>query len=255
MTSSLDYLKTLPAFYINVDGHRDREAAFIQRNNPLFKELIRVPAIPLGNVLEEANDFSARVRWSRENADHLGHFAKFQSIYTIQEFKSETKRAREYAATRSLAFSTLKAIMTAREMGYERFMLMDDDAAPRLQVLENVKSAPQDADIRVWGGAYSSGGLRRDNERFLAGEKERWINVNKSTRTRFFSHAYEMNVAGAEAMEYALRNHFNAVDLCWWYAFARCEAYTLQPGGFTQVGESIRTVKHNPRTREGDTVR
>lgn len=251
--TALEHLKTLPVLFVNVDGHEAREARFREQMDPLFREVIRVPAVPLGDIVADANDFSIRVQHSRANADPNGHFARFPSIYTIKEFKQPTKRAREYACTRSLVLSTLKAVLMARDLGYERFMMCDDDAAPRMQILENMPLAPP-GDITVWGGAYSSGGLRRDNERFLEGEAPRWVSVNKNP-TRFFSQAYEMNTTGADAIEYAIRNHFNAVDLMWWYAFARTTAWTLQPSAFTQVGESVRVVKHNPRTREGATTR
>lgn len=252
MSAAADHLSTLPVLYINVDGHTERAQRFEDQMGPYFKETIRVPAVPIVDAVEEANDFSARVRISRLNDPH-GFLKKFPKIYTIEKFTSETKRAREYAATRSLTLSTLKAVMMAKEAGYSRFMLCDDDAAPRPQVIEEMPMPPE-AEIRVWGGAYSSGGLRRDNERFLASESPKWVDISKNT-TRFFSQAYEMTPLGADWIEWAIRSHFNAVDLMWWNAFVNTTAYTLQPSAFTQVGESVRVVKHNPRTREGDTVR
>uniref|UniRef100_A0AAU6R792 Glycosyltransferase n=1 Tax=Micrococcus phage Kurnik TaxID=3092208 RepID=A0AAU6R792_9CAUD len=252
--SALEYLKDLPVFYINVDAHEHRSQRFMSEVAPLFREVHRVPAMKIENVVEEANDFSARVRASREHHDPRGIFRKFPSIYTIPSFNSETKRAREYAATRSLTLSTLRAVMWAKSFGFDRFMLMDDDAAARMQILETITPGPREADLTIWGGGYGSGGLLKDNQRFLAGETPRWVDIS-GKQGRFFSQAYEMTTAGADAIEYAIRNHFHAVDLMWWYAFDRVPTFTLQPSAFTQVGESVRVVKHNARTREGATVR
>lgn len=252
--NALEYLKTLPVLYINVDAHEQRSLRFMTETAPYFKEVVRVPAVEITDVVREANDFSQRVRWSRDNADPLGYFKRFPSIYTIENFTSETKRAKEYAATRSLVLSTLRAVDYARQLGYEHFMLCDDDAAPRPQILNDMVLPYTDTDITIWGGGYGSGGLLRDNQRFLEGEIPVWKNISKRNG-RFFSQAYELTTRGADAIENAIRNHFHAVDFMWWYAFAEVPTQTLQPSAFTQVGESVRVVKHNPRTREGNTVR
>lgn len=245
-----EYLANLPMLFISVPEHKERRAQFMENTAPLFKSVTWVEAHPIVDVVEEANDFIRRVQWSREHCDPEGWFRE-TNIFGIKSFRSATKRAREYAVVRSLSLSTLKACIMARELGYERFMLMEDDAFPRHDIIEQMALPPDDADMAVWGGAYGNGGIKGDNHRYLSGQEPRWVVIG---RKRFFTQAYEMTAHGASVLEKAYRNHFYAADMTWWYAHREMPSYVVYPSAFIQRGGSTRAVRFNP-DREGVTDR
>ena len=95
MTSAAEHLKSIPVFFINVDGHTEREERFMRETAPWFLEAYRVPAVPIVDVVAEANDFTSRIAWSREHGDPRGFFAKFPKIYTSIELEYRVRRTNQ----------------------------------------------------------------------------------------------------------------------------------------------------------------
>lgn len=245
---AIDYLKTLPAYYINVDTNSERHQQFLSQTAPLFASVNRHPASPIVDARSEALEWREMIKLSKETP---GHYDKVNVFLANDKTMEREKKQREYAATFSLYRSVLEVMNRFLESGEDRMILLEDDAVPRLQLLEEVNAASPFVDLIVWGGAIPMGAHNHDGKQFVAGKEPRWKEVTKKGTGRYIATAYEVTRYGAEVQAWALTAHPHAVDCAWWYTMDLVRSVVLEPTGFVQRGQSERISK----LREGITER
>jgi len=237
----LDRMKELPALWINRPQDTDRAERFLRETAPLFASHHPItPTIFEQTDLQIASDFVAMCANTRKYADPAGYFDVIGQYRASQPtLKSRPKLAYEYRATYSLFLTVIHALTFGVEMGYERFMILEDDAVPRRDVLFHTEPIPG-SDLLIWGGAVRRANVRRDERQYLSYKHPSWVKVNGGDQ-RYFAHAYEVTAHGARTLIRTMTEHPMTADTSWWYAYHELNAHTLEPMAFIQQGPSIRT--------------
>ena len=244
--NALQYLRDIPVVFINVESSVKKREQFMRGNGQLFDTIYRLPASPIVDVAQEAHEWRSLVSETKANRDDLGMFTKVNVFLAKDKTLERESKQHEYAATFSLYRSVMAALLFfLNNTHWDRMMLMEDDALPRLQLLSQIGPPPSDADLIVWGGAISMGAHNYDDTLFIQKKAAAWKPI-KNPRNRYIATAYEMTRKGALEQFRALQEHPHAVDCSWWYTMASVTSVALSPVGFVQYGQSdrINTVKN-----------
>lgn len=250
--NALAYLRTMPAVFISVPASTDKQYRFAQNVKPHLREVYMQPAAPIVDARAEAFAWRDLIVNSKESMDPKGHYERVKVFCAKDKTLEQPKKQHEYAATYSLYRSVQAALSFGLLMGWDRFMVFEDDAMPRLDLLKQVGAPPQ-GDLNVWGGAMKMGAHKADDRRYMAGESTSWKRIT-SSYDRYIATAYEVSADGASSYLRSLKNHPHAVDCAWWYTMDEVPSYRLDLAGFVQVGRSDR-IASREIIREGAYVR
>lgn len=247
----LDRMKELPALWINRPQDTDRAEIFLRETAPLFKSAYPItPHVFPETNLQVATEYVAICHRTRKYLDPAGYFDVIGQYRASQPtLATRPKLAAEYMATYSLFLTVVHALTFGVEMGYDRFMILEDDAVPRQGTLFHTDSTP-DSDLLIWGGAVRRANVRRDEKQYRDYKLPAWVKIGGGDQ-RYFAHAYEVTAKGARTLIDTMMNHPMTADTSWWYAFSELNAHALEPMAFVQQGPSIRTRA----TRNGVTAR
>jgi len=242
--TALTYLKDLPVLWMNLDKSIERADQFRSLTKPLFGESHRISAIDGRNSSDDTRAYVWRdmVRRTHEN-DANGMFEHIRNFSATDEKLDHNRALRQkYSCTYALYETALLTLKTARGLGYQRFMVMEDDAVPRINALSETDEPSSEHQFNVWGGMIRMGAQKTDDARFLTGARLKWHTIH-DPRMMFCATAYEVT---SYAASWLLRDFImrpTAVDVSWWYTMINIPAQRLMPVGFTQFGQSDRCVK------------
>lgn len=251
VTSALDHLASLPVYVINPDSFTERLEQFTRETAPLFKEVRRVSAVDGtgGHQRERAEEWLAMIRSSYEK-DALER----QLFTQIRDYRGTVVPylVHTYSCAYALYESVMMALQLGIESGDDRFVICEDDAVPRRQVLAEEDAS--DADIAVWGGMLRMGAYNTDTAAFLAGRQSRWCEIT-SSKNHYIATTYEVTSRAAERLLEDMDRFPMPADISWWYTAMRDDVKmtSLRPMGFVQHGLQIRRYKN--RNQQGVTER
>lgn len=251
--SALDYLKTLPVVVINVPTSTRRWGQFCSMSLPLFGEAVRFPASPILDARAEALEWRDMVRYSVQGGgDPLGLFNREGAFLALDKTLEREQKQREYAATYSLFRTTIQVCQFALSQGWERFAIAEDDAVPRLDVLDALGAPPPGSEMTIWGGAISGGAHKWDSREYLSGKQGRYVRI-KQPKGLYNATLYEMNLRAASLQIEKLMAHPHGIDCSWWYTMRELEeCWRIFPTAFVQYGQSdrIKRPRFDAYTRE-----
>jgi hypothetical protein len=233
-----------PAYVINLDRSLEDRWPLAQRDiGPITERLRRVPAVD-GQELpyEDVKAFHDSMR-SAVLADRMnpptewttGHFP-YTGCATERAFQIHQGTWRgKYGCY----LSHIKAVEQALDDGCDRFVIVEDDAVPRVDLLRAAASGRPDADgIFVWGGALVMADLNADAVAYW--KKMPWEHIDWSAvpqtpagiRRVFTMLAYELTRESGKRYLDILRENVLVSDCAWWQAMLEIPTYRLRPMGF-----------------------
>lgn len=240
--NALMHLKTVPTLVITVEGSTARQHQFRQRALDTVGNAFMFQAAPIVNLREEAFAWRDMVVDTCLTKDCQGMFSNVKVFQAKDKTLEREAKQHEYAATYSLYRSIIEALKYGIEQGWEWFMICEDDAVPRTDVLSALPAPPEDAELIVWGGAIQMGAHNHDDKLYSEGKQSKYVRI-KNPRNRYIATAYEMSRHAAMMHLAMLIDHPHAVDCSWWYTMDSVVSYAISPTAFVQVGESDRIVK------------
>jgi len=231
----LQYFSELNALWINVDAHTDRAERFERDISPMFKSSTRMSANPIVDVVAEANEFSHTTFELHKLNNTLNIRPQWPSATDIYFRTEKDPKVREWAATRSLTITTYRALTYGLDMGWDRFIMFDDDAFIRRDMLHETPLPPEDSEFSMWGGGYLLSKLfAGDNQAYENFVTPKWERIRTKDAV-LCTHAYEMTRKGAEAFRESIREHYGPVDhRALWYTHGKVTSYALRPNLFAQ---------------------
>lgn len=235
-------LRQLPALVINVPGSDERWDQFMRYNKTTFGEIWRYPAAPIVNKKNEALQWRRLVMGSKEHRDPKDFYSRVNVFQAKTKTLNQERKQHEYAATMSLFRTVVSATQFGLRQGWPRFLIVEDDAAPREDILDSLEDPPPDAEMIVWGGAIPMGAHNYDDREYQRGRQSKYSHIKKP-QNRYIATAYEMTAHAAGVHWSSLMSHPHAVDCAWWYTMDSVVSYSVFPTAFTQVGPSDRIDK------------
>lgn len=242
--TALDYLKRLPAIWINLDRSPDRAEQFERLTAPLFGAAHRLAAY-------DGCDYDAMAAYQFRDAvtasianDPLDLFSTVNNFQAGNKYLERNPKTRTlYGCTMAVFFSHMRAIKWGLESGWERFMVLEDDAVPRTVAMNRLAAPPEGSHINVWGGAIPMAGHKSDNRVFNEGKQLAWNPLPKGKRLdkTYCATAYELTREAAVAFVMEVENRPMPFDIAWWYPMEIMGGHRLQPTGFVQTGISERS--------------
>lgn len=208
MSPALEYLRTLPAYVINLDGSTDRWANIEQRVKPLVASVTRVPGVDGRRADPVAVDAFKTASYETMRREPKAG---------LQPKQTEPYWRRTYGAY----MSHTRAIISAADR-HDRFLILEDDAFPRLDLLARTEAPPRDQGLNVWGGALLGGSYARHWRADLP-DVNRWSQLPlelEGTRDRWQATALEMSSKTAVEYLRIIERHPQTYDASWWWAFA-----------------------------------
>lgn len=247
--NALEHIRdSVPTLVINVPESVSRWQQFMTLTRSSLGEVYQFPASPIIDQRAEAFEWRDLVRESQAANEKYSNVKVF--LAQDKTLEREAKQ-HEYAATYSLYRSTISALKYGLECGWSRFMIMEDDAVPRIDVLTSLTSPPPSSELIVWGGAIPMGAHNTDGKRYLEGRQSAYKIIKKPAINRYIATAYEVTRSAAEAHLYHLTTAPHAVDCAWWYTMDSADSLWVDPVAFVQQGQSDRIDK----LREGISTR
>lgn len=245
-----------PCYVINLDRSVDRWDLAARDITPITERLVRVPAvdgqkIPFDEVKMFHDSMRSAVLADRELPKDqwtTGHFP-YTGCATDRAFEIHQSTWRgKYGCY----LSHMKAVEMALADGHEHFVIVEDDAVPRVDLL---MSAPQiRADnIMVWGGALVMADLNADAVSYW--KKMPWTEIDWSPvpqtpagiRRVFTMLAYQLSRKSGQMYLDILRENVLVSDCGWWQAMLKIPTYRLRPMGFGHrwTTEPVSTIGRN----------
>lgn len=243
--TALDYLKQLPALWINLDRSPHRAEQFERMSAPLFAAAYRVRAFDgVGHYDPDTAAFQWRDAVSRtlEENPH-GLFSKVKNFQAGDKYLKSHEKARVlYSSTMAVFYSHLAAIKLGLDTGWDRFMVLEDDAVPRTVAMNRLE-APDPAHINVWGGAIPMAGHKSDDRSFQEGKKMGWETLPSGPKLDklYCATAYELTREAAQCFVDHVESRPQAFDIAWWLPMHLMGGQRLVPTGFVQTGVSDRS--------------
>ena len=253
-----EHFKNVDAFYINRFIDEDRRNKIETNFEGIFKSLTRVEPVKFEDMKAQGIDYKRRLVKSKElDVDDLFRGTMFADI-DIDRFANRKPKPTsstspytpiQYACAESAAL-TVKLILTNMlESGLEHVMILEDDACPRWEVLDDVHDIPE-GDMILWGMYMHN--VLAETKLFKRQKNPTWRKM-KPGNGCFGAHAWEVTRTGAiECLK--LYDEFPAVinDVNRQYLFNRIDCYGLYPTGIIQRGDSTisKATIHMALTRE-----
>lgn len=245
--TALDYLKQLPAVWINLERSPDRAEQFERMTAPLFAASYRMVAYDgLLHYDPDTAAFAWRdgVKRTLETSAWWKEFGKpVTNFQAGNKYLNAQRKARElYACTLAVFYSHQAAIKMGYDTGWDRFMVLEDDAIPRSDAMSRLE-APSASHFNVWGGAIPMAGHKSDNRMFNEGKKMGWVDLPKGNKLDklYCATAYELTHDAAGIMLGHMSENPLPFDISWWYAMDAVGGQRLVPTGFIQTGVSERS--------------
>jgi GR25 family glycosyltransferase involved in LPS biosynthesis len=245
--TALEYLKDLPCFFINVETATARYDQFMTVTAPLFGE---VNQVAVEETLDDGNAYAWRDMTKRTVEDNDQDLFGIETSFTAsnKHLGTNPKTRLLYARTMSVYHSHRLALARGLRSGHERFMILEDDAVPRVKALEWCKQPPLDSTFNIWGGALKMGAHKTDNRAFQRAGRIQWQPIQQDPsfiRRLYCATAYELTANAADIMLEDTARHPIQFDVCWWYSMLGLGAERLVPTGFVQHGPSLRSTRIN----------
>ena len=201
----------LPVIVINLDRAPERWAQMERIWSPRVGELIRFPAVD-----------------GRAEPDRV--ISEFMLDAMVTEGQGVDRVSDAYwRRTYGCYQSHLNALQHATGEGFERFVILEDDARPRF----DITPADDHADgVRIWGGALKGGSYTAHHRAYASmdtlGTPNTWkrITTKKDAWYRYQSTAVEY--PDAEVAWDWWRNIFKnpqSYDIAWWHAMLKVPTY------------------------------
>lgn len=242
-----------PAFVINLDRSPGR-LEHVRQSADVFEAMHRVSAVDKNDITDD------EVREFREQAKETA--SRWPELHAQERVSMSYWRG-------SLAVfrSHIRAIETACLM-YDRFVIVEDDATVRRDLLE-ASPAPEHArGVRVWGGAIPNGSYMTQRRRYHAWQQEppapnEWSCIPpepKKVRNRFLATAYEMDSRTASEWLRIMRENPQAYDWAWWVCMLKIPTwvpdieviYQKLELGSDRSPQSDRSHRRHALTKIGD---
>lgn len=217
--NGLDYLRTLPAYVINMDRSAHRWQPLEDAMAGRVQSLTRVPGVDGWQVPDDTiRDFAHRANVVSRGAPALKITPRKSLNYWRGSYGCYT--------------SHLNAIRQALADGHERFLILEDDARLR-EPLARVTAAPPPAmGINVWGGALLGGSYtthaRRAMNEPVRNDWSRIEPLPHKVRNRYQTTAMEMDSWSAMEWLAIIEAHPQAYDSSWWFAMMTVPTYVPQ---------------------------
>lgn len=249
--SYISYAKNLPAFWINLDSSTERAARWSENCGPIFANHTRVSAVNALDVSDdELDDFVER--WRANVAENVPVFASMNpkwNMYVLRRsapspgYRRETRRG-ELA----IVMSHRKALIAGLRAGFKRFVVSEDDALPRRQLINmlTTPAPPNEKDIVIHAGGLGLASHKSDDQAYtrvlMQRNKFAWQPVVQPFNS-LCATLYEVTRRGAETLLHVTEKYTASYDQSWSFALASVSSVVARPGLFAQAGASDR----NPR--------
>lgn len=240
MTSlALKHLEKQAVYWINLSRSTERYHHWMSTVRPLFREATRVKATDGATEItdDEARRFvdGWNITWNM----YIHELTAANRPQSQTGFRMST--AKMNVAIRHSHLTALR-LGLHHEPAHERFMISEDDIAPRGSLWrEDIGPPPPWADVAIWSGGLAMAAVRTDDKLYESGASFRWVDV---TPTQAFNTLgaglYEVTRPAAEKIIDAVETWSMPFDHAWGFALRNMRVYRLKPNGFAQEGPSIR---------------
>lgn len=129
--------------------------------------------------------------------------------------------------------------------GHKRFVVMEDDAALRVDLLKNTPPPPFDAEFVAWGGVPMLA-FKSDDERFLSNAAQGWVPLRATSRF-YGAHCYEVTEKAARALVAIFEREEQTTDDGWHELFQKVPAYRAKTQIATQKSGSVSMINNKAR--------
>lgn len=253
-----EHFKNVDAFYINRFIDEDRRNKIESGFDGVFKTLTRVEPVKFEDMKTQGIDYKRRLIKTKElDVEDLFKGTMFSDI-DLDRFANRKPKPTsstspytpvQYACAESAALTAKSILEYAVDNGLEHIMILEDDACPRWDVLDDIDDIP-DGDLILWGMYMHN--VLAETKLFKRKKRPTWRKM-KSSNGCFGAHAWEVTRTGAiECLK--LYDEFPAVvnDVNRQYLFNRIDCYGLYPTGIIQRGDSTisKATIHMALTRE-----
>lgn len=195
---------------INLDRSPSRMEHFNKNTAPLFERITRISAVDRNDLSDsEIQDFEEQAHGIRELHPALRIPKRVRKNY--------------WAGSLAVWLSHQKALEMGVLLGGS-FMVLEDDATPRLPLLAATPKPPEDR-VAVWGGALKGGSYgshyRAYDKWSSTGGDNLWKDIEQSpagVRNRYQATTYELPEALAPAWLSTIKGHPIAYDDSWNFA-------------------------------------
>ncbi|QBZ72734.1 glycosyltransferase [Gordonia phage GodonK] len=232
-------LTDLPLFWINLDSRSDKRQAFMDRRSTWgwTAQTYRVPGV-------EGSEFSRDEleEFTRKRL-HKRHGSPPRTSYS-------DKILQHSAGCLGVLRAHARAVQEGLEFGYERFVIMEDDAAIRTDMFIRIDTPPENAGFVGWGGLLMLG-FKSDDDQWASGGQGSWKQLNG--RSAYYgAHCYELTRPAAEYLLALYQKEDATSDDAWHGLFDYTPSYRCAPQIVTQLSGSVSDV--NGRARENGKV-
>lgn len=227
-----DRLLGLPAYWINLERDTERAANFLA-------DVGRAWSGPLERV--NAID---------------GNVAPVSVINTLidsrRAFKLKPAKASYPARTMQINRGTygclhshIKALQRGLNDGHERFVIMEDDAAVRLTLLERTEDPPETAQFVGWGGLPMLG-FKADDQAYRDELPQKWLSLNDNSRF-YGAHCYELTHVAAEHLLAIYQSRNLSTDDAWHQLFDEVNSVRTKIQVVTQRSGLVSSINGQSR--------
>lgn len=212
-------LAALPGVYINLDRAEEKREGFERDVAPLLGECVRLPAVDGREIPdEEAAQWHVRARVNKAGPDA---YPKKWSYKTW-----ETARG-----TLGCVRSHRLAMLMGLERGWDRWIVFEDDAVPRLDMLD-MRWSLDEPDFVGWGGVMLAA-HSTDDQIYRKGTKHRWKQLDARHDLYYGAHAYEVSPEFADGYAEILAQEKCYSDVVRAPLFGELSAWQSIPQVFT----------------------
>lgn len=196
-----EYLRTLPAFVINLDETADRWAAAERAITPFVGELIRSPGVD-GRLIPD-NEVQAF-----RNAAHRGRLLPAPT-QTSENW---------YRGAMGCWLAHIAAVERGADIGGP-FLVLEDDARFHRDDLLDATHAPEEPGVHVWGGAQPGGSHTEPQRRYMAWRDDPapngWSRIGDTSGVHLATAYSFSGPKEAKAWAWLMRENPHISDVSW----------------------------------------
>lgn len=249
MSIATEHFAKLDAYVVSTPDSKSRRDKFMQHFDGLFKSITFVPPVTFDDMHERGKDFKMRLILTSQtipNADRMHNYVFTDKDVEQLETRRKYNRTNDagphsyeaYAASESLSLTVKGILEYFLDSDSESVMVLEDDAEPRMKVLDAVDCIPT-CDVLGWGAFYS--GIEKDTKALKSNMQPHWNKLH--FRNRFwFANAVEWTRAGAEAyvqMHKDMPAVFNDISCKLLVSNYGMDIRSLEPVGIIQNSVSV----------------